>query len=59
LCEVGAGDSRALKRWIYAILPEMEKFILNATPNPKNIEIIQEKIQEPPSIDKLIFRKKD
>jgi hypothetical protein len=56
LCELGVGDLRTLKRWLFAILPEAATIGQNQKPNPDNRKRIRKWMGEPYGIEQAIFR---
>jgi len=49
LCEVGVGDLRGLKRWLFAILPETAANVQRQKASPANLQRLQQMRGEEPS----------
>jgi hypothetical protein len=58
LCEIGAGDLRAFRRWLFAILPKVEGFVQKESPNSTSLEIFRARTEEPPRVDQLVFSRR-
>jgi hypothetical protein len=57
LCELGAGDLRFFRRWLFGILPQVEAFVREESPNSESIEAFRQMTKEPPQVEQLIFRR--
>lgn len=55
LCEFGAGDVRALRRWLFRALPETARMIQGSRANPQQRERMRERLGQPAGIDRVIF----
>lgn len=55
LCEIGVGDLRALRRWLFAVLPEAANIVQNKRPLPANLRILRDTIGEPRGYERFVF----
>ena len=55
LCEIGSADLRFLRRWLFAVLPEVEGIVRNKDPNAANLEAVRVRMPKSPRVDQFIF----
>jgi hypothetical protein len=55
LCEFGVGDMRALKRWLFSVLPETARTVQGLRATPFSREKMRERLGQPAGIDRAIF----
>lgn len=58
LCELGIGGVRSLRRWLNAVVPDIEGFVGLKHPQESNRESMRELINTPPSVRGLVLRDK-
>lgn len=56
MCEIGLGDLRALKRWLFSVLPETATNVQKQRPNPGTLEQFQQmRGEEPQGIHRAFY----
>jgi hypothetical protein len=56
MCEIGVGDLRALKRWLFAVLPEAAQTIHEPRANPSRMEqLMQMRGEQPQGIQRAFY----
>jgi hypothetical protein len=55
LVEIGISDSRALHRWLFAVLPEMRQIVQMRRLSPINRRLIRDRLGAPLGIEQFIF----